>query len=366
MRNLKNGITSGWIKSARPKGVIYRDDNVNILKGVGPKILKRLNEIGKNKVSDFIVCNTNEEEKKQAMIDLKNISGLSMAAIIKLTKEAENALDEKIPSEVNYLNSENPYEARYGENWRNEIKKVSRMKKWVCVTDLVMHIYETTQNIYKGTKYEDTFLFYHDALTQMTDKDCLNWMKKKGILNRWIRPVLGLNDEIIVTDADGKVKKSTRYKGRPVGDCPELMPLDNSLFRDLRTSVDQHVGITSMLPRDDKRRFSKATPKLIIETINRIWDPDNGVSPRPDRIVQDIERLKENIAIVIEAEGAIVTDVVDRNGHRRKKSNGQKQYRPKKEQFRALSVNELNLHKDAQDVLVEIRDHELAIFEKNS
>ena len=190
--------------------------------------------------------------------------------------------------------------------------------------------------------------------------------EKKGILNRWIRPVLGLNDEIIVTDADGKVKKSTRYKGRPVGDCPELMPLDNSLFRDLRTSVDQHVGITSMLSRDDKRRFSKATPKLIIDTINRIWDPDNGVSPRPDRIVQDIERLKENIAIVIEAEGAIVTDVVDRNGHRRKKSNGQKQYRPKKEQFRALSVNELNLHKDAQDVLVEIRDHELAIFEKNS
>ena len=159
MRNLKNGITSGWIKSARPKGVIYRDDNVNILKGVGPKMLKRLNEIGKNKVSDFIVCNTNEEEKKQAMIDLKNISGLSMTAIIKLTKEAENALDEKIPSEVNYLNSENPYEARYGENWKNEIKKVSRMKKWVCVTDLVMHIYETTQNIYKGTKYEDTFYF---------------------------------------------------------------------------------------------------------------------------------------------------------------------------------------------------------------
>ena len=41
----------------------------------------------------------------------------------------------------------------------------------------------------------------------MTDKDCLNWMEKKGILNRWIRPVLGLNDEIIVTDANGKVKK---------------------------------------------------------------------------------------------------------------------------------------------------------------
>ena len=105
---------------------------------------------------------------------------------------------------------------------------------------------------------------------------------------------------------------------------------------------------------------------MIIDTINRIWDPDNGVSPRPDRIVQDIERLKENIAIVIEAEGAIVTDAVDQNGHRRKKSNGQKQYQPKKEQFQALSVNELNLHKDAQDVLVEIRDHELAIFEKNS
>ena len=112
------------------------------------------------------------------------------------------------------------------------------------------------------------------------------------------------------------------------------MPLDNSLFRDLRTSVDQHVGITSMLSRDDKRRFSKATPKLIIETINRIWDPDNGVSPRPDRIVQDIERLKENIAIVIEAEGAIVLTllievgigerkVTDRNNIVLKKNNSE-------------------------------------------
>ena len=72
------------------------------------------------------------------------------------------------------------------------------------------------------------------------------------------------------------------------------MPLDNSLFRDLHCSLDEHVAVTSMLQRDDPRRFSKATPRLIKCSLERLWDQDNGVSPRPKRIIQDIERLKEN------------------------------------------------------------------------
>ena len=119
-------------------------------------------------------------------------------------------------------------------------------------------------------------------------------------------------------DADGKEKTSRSYKGRPVGDCPEAMPLDNSLFRDFRTSMDRHIGITSILAIEDPLRFSKATPIEIMKTVNRLWDPVTGVSPRPNRIVQDIQRLKENVLLIVDADGAIV----DHNGHRRGKVPG--------------------------------------------
>ena len=113
----------------------------------------------------------------------------------------------------------------------------------------------------------------------MTDKDCIEWMKEEGIYKRWILPVLGLNNEISIEDSEGKTKVNTRYKGHPVGDCPEAMPQDNSLFRDLRTSFDTHITLTSMLARDDPRRFNKATPKEITRCIEKLWHPITGVVP---------------------------------------------------------------------------------------
>ncbi len=86
-------------------------------------------------------------------------------------------------------------------------------------------------------------------------------MKEQDILKHWILPELGCNDEVVTENADGEVLKSKRYSRRPVGDCAEAMPLDNSLFRDLRTSLDIHVTLTSLLAKDDPRRFSKGTPK---------------------------------------------------------------------------------------------------------
>ena len=100
------------------------------------------------------------------------------------------------------------------------------------------------------------------------------------------------------------------------------MPLDNSLFRDFRTCFDMHVTLTSILPCTDPRRFSKGTPKSISSSISRIWDPVTGVSPPPNRIIQDITRMTENIMLVIEAGVAIVPGVCDRNGHRRKQREG--------------------------------------------
>ena len=69
-------------------------------------------------------------------------------------------------------------------------------------------------------------------------------MREEGILKQWILPEEGMNDKIVIDDGNGKVITNLTYKGRPVGDCPKAMPLDNSLFRDLRTSLDKHLTLT--------------------------------------------------------------------------------------------------------------------------
>ena len=154
-------------------------------------------------------------------------------------------------------------------------------------------------------------------------------------------------------DENGNEKRSTNYAGRPIGDCPELMPLDNSLFRDPRCSFDEHVTLTCMAPRTEPWRFSKATPKLIGSAIERLWDPVSGVSPPPNRIVQDILRLKENMMIIVEADGAVVPGVCDRNGHRNKHAGIGRGHYPMHEDQSALGFDEIGLHVDCQQLLQE-------------
>ena len=80
------------------------------------------------------------------------------------------------------------------------------------MSELVLHIVEETKQAYKGTKYEDSYLFYHNALLKMTDNETIEWMRAEGLLHQWIRSVLGLNDLITVRE-----KSSENYAGRPVG-----------------------------------------------------------------------------------------------------------------------------------------------------
>ena len=38
------------------------------------------------------------------------------------------------------------------------------------------------------TKFEHTWMVYHDALTLMRAKECKEWMESEGYLKRWILP----------------------------------------------------------------------------------------------------------------------------------------------------------------------------------
>ena len=48
--------------------------------------------------------------------------------------------------------------------------------------------------------------------------------------------------------------------------------MDAHLNKDTHQCVDFHVMITKYLPNNDKRKFTKQTPKLMEKSYKRIWD----------------------------------------------------------------------------------------------
>lgn len=131
------------------------------------------------------------------------------------------------------------------------------MTKYVDICNLVYFIDIKSVKAYKGKKFENSYLYYHDALSTMTDNDCIKWMDDKGILKWWICPVLCLNNMVTIVDESGNEKVRIKYTRRPVGYCPEAMPLDNLLFWDLCYLYNLNVTLMYMLPCTDPHKSSK-------------------------------------------------------------------------------------------------------------
>ena len=130
------------------------------------------------------------------------------------------------------------------------------MPKTICITDYIEHLIRATDKVFEGTTHENDWLFFHDALSLMTAKDTVKWMKQqqfkgKSYYDRWILPCLGLHQ-----DEEGL----KRYHCSPVGNSPENIPMDETLNRDTHTAVNRHVAWTAALPIDDERKFDLSTP----------------------------------------------------------------------------------------------------------
>ena len=66
----------------------------------------------------------------------------------------------------------------------------------------------------------------------------------------------------------------------------------------------------------------------------------------------------------MEADGAVVPGVCDRNGHRNKQRVG-RQYWPRKENPKSLSIEEIHFHSDVKEVLGELRSSQWNKFQQN-
>ena len=74
------------------------------------------------------------------------------------------------------------------------------MKGSICITDLIEHVVCETKCMFTGMNYEGNCFFYHDALSQMTNKDMKEWMRAKGYYEMWILPMKGCNAGSVYAD----------------------------------------------------------------------------------------------------------------------------------------------------------------------
>ena len=104
------------------------------------------------------------------------------------------------------------------------------MSKLFCITDLIRFMMKEAENLMKGSVHKDNFFIVHDALVLITAKETIEWMKDKNYFHRLL-PMNGLQD-------------GTPYAGRPVGNIPKFMPLDNSLNIDILNSLRFHCVLS--------------------------------------------------------------------------------------------------------------------------
>ena len=188
-------------------------------------------------------------------------------------------------------------------------------------------------------------------------------MQEINIYKYWLKPELTCNDVVQARNEDGVLLESQRYAGRMVGNSPELNPLDNSGFRDLRCAIALNVAATWHLPKNHNLKFSLATPGEITRAFLRIWDPTSGVAPSSRRILEDVRKVLFSLRKIVDAKGHIVPGLVNRNGHRRPRSQGGYKLSGKKD-----TLDEMGIHPSIQSVVLERYKEEKNLYfsEKNT
>ena len=221
---------------------------------------------------------------------------------------------------MDYRLCDNPYLAKYGENeWERHICKKPLLHNLLPVSDLIIHMAKSTTEAMKGTVYEGHGLFFHDALSQLTEKETTRWMKNnmhegRTYYSMWITPVLGCNECFEIENG----KRIKCYAHCPVDNMPEAMCLDNSLIQDLHTRVASNVGETYFLPDNNEQKFSLTTPSRIISAYKRVYCPtsEHSAIPPSRRIIQDVSKVLFALRCIVEAKGHVVRGLASHKGHR--------------------------------------------------
>ena len=167
------------------------------------------------------------------------------------------------------------------------------------IKDLIDHTIDEGNKLFADTRFASTWVIYHNALPQWWERSAQDHIRERGFEHRQWRARGATNAAI-----------ATHYRNRLMGDSPELMPLDSSLFGDLINKVAWLVVSTA--GAGDEERYSMGTPDRAWRTMVDAWE----LVPEA-RIRQDVGRFVSALDAIIAADGAYVGALDLRNGHRR-------------------------------------------------
>ena len=114
VKNLKcNSTKSPWIIDPCPKNILYIDDDLLRINGIGEETKKSLY---KHKIKCVGDLKKLTKTKQKTMVNIPALSNF-----IAIAKGCKN---EKCPHKVtNYKKKANPYKAKFGNDWKMHIKK---------------------------------------------------------------------------------------------------------------------------------------------------------------------------------------------------------------------------------------------------
>jgi predicted flap endonuclease-1-like 5' DNA nuclease len=294
-----------WVIDRRQKGEFYEDDTISFIPGIGVKMKERLEAEGIFTVRTLADLSDDSINHLTARPDFK----LSKKVLEKFRDSAKNSKGGNQPDDLilDHRQAENPYLSLYGEDeWEDKIKGSVTLAAYISIADMIEFMVGESQRVMEGTHHEDDWFFYHDALSLMTAKETIQWMREKDYLKRWLLPINQLSED----DKDLK-----NFLHRPIGNSPEMMPWDCSLNKDIKDAVMRHVCYTCHLPEDDVRKFSLSTPKRGSWAFRRILEHEDG-SPSSQRILQDIAKVFNSMEKIRQAKGALIAGIGDRKGRR--------------------------------------------------
>jgi predicted flap endonuclease-1-like 5' DNA nuclease len=329
---LHKGSGGQWVVINREPNSKYEMDPVSYLVGLGDVTEKKLKKQGLVTIKDIKNLSGNQME---AISKLEKVDRIGLPQMLGFQEQAKKAILGRPPEKTDYRKAENPWKARYGDDWEEKLDQSSLMSPYCSIKTLVENMVSECERMFKGTIHEHDWLFFHDALSLLTAHETVSWMKEKGYYKRWVLPELGLHSD----DPDLK-----NYCGRPVGNSPENMPWDTSLNKDLHDAVKYHVAATADFEKADPRKFDMTTPKKGTWAYRRVLQ----VYPLPKRVIQDVEKVFLSMKIVRDAKGIKVDGVGNSSGKRHVKSSSASRggYRPRKQ--RHDNYGEKVLHDDAK------------------
>jgi hypothetical protein len=184
---------------------------------------------------------------------------------------------------------------------------------WICLVQPTAATASVEGNIiFNGSTHEKDWKIYHDRLSQWWEAEAQDYIKSKGFGDRQWRASRSTNDAI---KAAGD--KTNYYVDSLMGDTPEAMPLDSSLFNDLIEANGKAVISTRLehvTKKDGGKKYTMSDPENAWITMCDMW---TSCAIKPQRIIDDITKLRIAFDKIIEASGTIVEELDNRNGHRK-------------------------------------------------